>query len=251
MVGRKRATEKAAVDLPSVYRLVTLRESGDAFAHAMAIGAEAGAGTLVWVRRFDVVELAVVLEPDEPLASARRTLYAGMTAAVDALAAWCPPEKPIAIDWPDAILFDGAVVGGGRLGWPAEAEETAPPPFLVFGLMLRTAVHGRLEDQNFARGTTLEAEGFDLIDAVALVESFARHLMVAVHEWEDRGFAALAERYLARLPRRVGERRGLDGEGALVVHKASAPDPTPEHHALVPRLAAPAWLDPTTGMPWL
>ena len=62
-----------------------------------------GAGTLVFVGRFDLVEFAVVLEPDEPLRTARRAFYAGMAALADALAAHAPPEKPIAFDWPDAI----------------------------------------------------------------------------------------------------------------------------------------------------
>ena len=44
-----------------------LREVGDALAHATAIAAEEGAGTLVYVGRFDLAEFAVVLEPDEPL----------------------------------------------------------------------------------------------------------------------------------------------------------------------------------------
>ena len=53
---------------------------GDAFAHATTIAAEAGAGTLVHVGRFDLVEFAVVLEPEEPLRTARRAFYAGMVA---------------------------------------------------------------------------------------------------------------------------------------------------------------------------
>ncbi len=57
----------AALDLPPVFRLVTLREAGNAFAHAKSIAAKEGAGTLVWVRRFDLVEFALVIEPDEPL----------------------------------------------------------------------------------------------------------------------------------------------------------------------------------------
>ena len=40
---------------------------GDAFAHATSIAAEQGAGTLVYVGRFDLAEFAVVLEPEEPL----------------------------------------------------------------------------------------------------------------------------------------------------------------------------------------
>ena len=60
------------LDLPPPFRLVVLREVGDAFAHACAHAAELGAGTLVFVSRFDAAEFAVVLEPEEPLASARR-----------------------------------------------------------------------------------------------------------------------------------------------------------------------------------
>ena len=75
-----------ALDLPPPFRSVALREVGDAFAHATRIAAEAGAGTLVHVGRFDLAEFAVVLEPEEPLRTARRALYAGLTALADALA---------------------------------------------------------------------------------------------------------------------------------------------------------------------
>jgi Biotin/lipoate A/B protein ligase family len=56
-----------ALDLPPPFRLVTLREVGDAMVHATEIAAAEGAGTLVHVGRFDLAEFAVVLEPDEPL----------------------------------------------------------------------------------------------------------------------------------------------------------------------------------------
>src|SRR5207247_2100977 len=79
------------LDLPPPYRLVVLREAGDAFCHASAHAAELGAGTLIFVGRFDVAEFAVVLEPEEPLAAARCVFYAGMVALGDALAACAPP----------------------------------------------------------------------------------------------------------------------------------------------------------------
>src|SRR5207249_8208892 len=118
-------SSKPALDLPPPFRLVTLREVGDAFAHATRVATEEGAGTLVYVGRFDLAEFAVVLEPEEPLAGARRVFYAGMAVLVDALAALAPPETPIAIDWPDAVTVDGGLVGGGRLLWPAGAAENA------------------------------------------------------------------------------------------------------------------------------
>src|SRR5215471_20227017 len=95
-----RRSSKPALDLPPPFRAVTLREVGDAFAHATSVAAEEGAGTLVHVGRFDLAEFAVVLEPDEPLKTARRTLYAGLAALADALAVHAPPERPITFDWP-------------------------------------------------------------------------------------------------------------------------------------------------------
>ena len=57
--------------LPPPFTAIRLREVGDAFAHAVAIAPEKGAGTLVYVGRFDLAEFAVVLEPEEPLLKAR------------------------------------------------------------------------------------------------------------------------------------------------------------------------------------
>src|SRR5262245_25384981 len=121
--GRARDALGAALDLPPPFRAVALREVGDAFAHAVAVADNEGAGTLVHVGRFDLAEFAVVLEPDEPLRTARRAFYAGMAALADALAVHAPPERPITLDWPDAIRVDGALVGGGRLAWPAGADD--------------------------------------------------------------------------------------------------------------------------------
>lgn len=72
--GRAAATVKE-VGLPPPFRLVTLREWGDAIAYAMAIAAEEGAATLVHVGRSDLAEFAIVLEPAEQLWTARRAIY--------------------------------------------------------------------------------------------------------------------------------------------------------------------------------
>src|SRR3974390_3783066 len=102
--------------LPPLFTLVRLRELGDAFAHAPSIAAEQGAGTLVYVGRFDLAEFAVVLEPEEPLLKARRVFYAGMSALADALAAHAQPETSIVIDWRGCLLVNQGLVGGGAFG---------------------------------------------------------------------------------------------------------------------------------------
>src|SRR5215475_1668616 len=97
--------------LPPPFSVVRLREVGDAFAHAVSIAAERGAGTLVYVGRFDLAEFAVVVEPDEPLMQARRVFYAGMAALADALVALAQPSTSVTIEWPDSLLVNRGLVG--------------------------------------------------------------------------------------------------------------------------------------------
>jgi hypothetical protein len=247
--SRVHAPFALALDLPPPFRAVALREAGDAFAHAVKIAADAGAGTLVHVGRFDLAEFAVVLEPDEPLCTARRALYAGLTALANALAAQAPPEKPITFDWPATILIDGGLVGGGRLAWPAGVEEDASPPWLVFGAMIRTVAMGEQEPGLHPLASTLDAEGFADLGSGRLLEGFARHLMVAVDAWQRDGFAKVARSYLSRLAPEKGVRHDLDRNGDLLVRRDGKT--AVERRPLPSTLATPAWLDPATGGPLL
>jgi hypothetical protein len=244
---RLTSSSKPALDLPPPFRLVTLREVGDAFAHASGVAAEEGAGTLVYVGRFDLAEFAVVLEPEEPLRTARRALYAGLAALADALAVHAPPEKPITFDWPDAIRVDGGLVGGARLAWPPGADENAPPPWLVFGAMIRTVAMGDEEPGLRPLSAALEEEGFDDLGSGRLVESFARHLMVGIDAWQEQGFGEVAKNYLARLAPDKGVRRELADNGDLLVRRMGKTEA--ERRPLLGALAQPSWLDPASGGP--
>ena len=235
-----------ALDLPPVFRAVTLREVGDAFKHAKANAAELGAGTLVFVGRFDLAEFAVVLEPDEPLRTARRAFYAGMAALIEALAAHAPPEKQIRCTWPDAIHIDHGLVGGGQFAW-SEGPEDEPPQWLVFGGMIRTVSMSATEPGLRPLSTAIEEEGFDDVGAEALVESFARHLMVQIDAWQEFGFKEVAKSYLGRLEPEKGLQRGLDETGDLLIRRTGKTDV--ERRKLIPALAAPSWLDPETRGP--
>jgi hypothetical protein len=235
--------------LPPPFTLVRLRESRDAFSHALGIAAASGAGTLVYVGRFDLAEFAVVLEPSEPLRTARRAFYAGMVALTDALRAYAPPNKEVAIEWPDAVRIDGGLVGGGRLGWSASASEDEPPPWLVFGAMIRTVAMTDGEPGVHPLGSALEQEGFGEAGAVQVTESFARHLMLAIDSWQVDGFGGVAHEYLSRLSRERQVSRHIDDNGDLLTHRIGS-DKT-ERHDLRQALAAPSWLDPKLGGPHL
>ena len=235
------------VELPPPFTLVTLREVGDAFAHAVTIAPKQGAGTLVYVGRFDLAEFAVVLEPDEPLRTARRALYTGMVALIDALLAHAPPEKPIEIDWPDAIRVDGGLIGGGRLAWPQGASEDEPPEWLVFGAMIRMVSMTGNDPGLHPMAAALEEEGFTDVAAAELVGSFARHLMVHIDAQQEHGFGAVAKEYLQRLPRDKGLRRDIDETGDLLMRRVGKVEV--ERRKLVPALGVPSWLDPKTRGP--
>jgi biotin-(acetyl-CoA carboxylase) ligase len=246
--SRARTPSAPRLDLPPPFRLVVLREAGDAFAHARAIAAAEGAGTLVQVGRFDLAEFAVVLEPEEKLRTARRALYTGLCALGDALAALAPPEKPISFDWPDAIRVDGGLVGGVRLAWPPAADEDEPPAWLVFGAVIRMVAMGEGEPGLRPLAAALEQEGFDDPDPGRLVESFARHLMAAVDSCRENGFGEVAKRYLSRLAPADGLRRDIDQQGDLLVRRAAGGKL--ERRSIIAALAEPSWIDPKTGGPF-
>lgn len=247
MHGRTQTHSARTLDLPPSFQAVALREFGDAFAHAKTIAAEQGAGTIVYVGRFDVCEFAVVLEPEEPLAVARRAFYAGMVALHDALSVSAPPERPVTITWPDAIHVDGGLIGGGRMAWPEGAQETEPPAWLVFGAAVRLVEMGNRETGLHPLATALSEEGFDEVGAEPLVESFARHLMFALDAWRTGEFSGIMGTYLKHLKMEKGATPSFDRNGDLLVRWRGQKEP--DRMSLAGALATPTWLDPATGAP--
>lgn len=241
----------ADIRLPPPFRLVILREVGDAFAHAKANAADEGAGTLVFVGRFDLAEFALVLEPDEPLRTARRTFYACMAALADTLSAHAPPDTDIRIAWPDSISVNRGLVGGGRMAWPDGADEDEPPEWLAFGAMVRLVSMSGTEAGLHPLSAALEDEGFDEFGAERLMESYARHFMVMLDAWREQGFAAVAKSYLQRLAPEsdTGIHRGIDENGDLLLRRVGKAQV--ERRKLVPALATPTWLDPAARGPRL
>src|SRR5215475_390736 len=233
--------------LPPPFSVVRLREVGDAFAHAVSIAAERGAGTLVYVGRFDLAEFAVVVEPDEPLVKARRVFYAGMAALADALVALAQPNTSVTIEWPDSLLVNRGLVGGGRLAWPRKASEDQVPPWLVFGGMIRTVSLTGNEPGLNPFVTALEEEGFSDTMSTQLLESFARNFMRTFDSWQESGFRAVARSYLERMPPKQGIRRDIDEDGDLLIRRMGKVDVS--RQKLLPRLGEPAWFDAATRGP--
>ncbi|MBB6181594.1 biotin/lipoate--protein ligase family protein [Pseudorhizobium flavum] len=238
-----------AIRLPPPYTLVVTDGVEDACTHAHALAERNGAGTLVWARRNDLADFAVVLEPDMSLSHARLAHYAGMNALADALATHAPPSRPVAFEWPDAIRIDGVLVGGGRLSWPAQTDETEVPAWLIFSAMIRlTVVQGRESGLRPQFGA-LDELGFEVTDASVIISSFSHHLMAGFHEWQEIGAGPLARRWLDRFSSREGMAHFNDTGDLLVGAESSAANLAPR--SLAQALLSSSWTDPATGMPWL
>jgi hypothetical protein len=170
-----------------------------------------------------------------------------MAALADALTAHAQPETEITIDWPGSICVNRGLVGGGRLAWPQGTKEDETPAWLVFGAMIRTVSMSGNEPGLNPLVTALEEEGFSDAMSDHVVESFARHFMVAIDAWQEKGFGAVARSYLERLPAETGVRRDIDETGDLLIRRMGKTQV--ERKKLVPKLAEPAWFDPVAKGP--
>ncbi|MGP1396578.1 MAG: biotin/lipoate--protein ligase family protein [Inquilinaceae bacterium] len=184
------------------HRLGAGEAAGDVMAAATARAPEEGAGTLVWrhatgggtVGRLD---FAVVLEPEQTLAEARGAFIAGMVALGDALAAHCPPDRPIRFGWPDEVFLDAGRLGGARLAVAPGCGEDSVPDWMVLGVELIADRDHLSRPGDFPDSVSLKEEAF--VDPLAIVESFAAHLMLNFDRWRHEGFASVLARYAGRL----------------------------------------------------
>lgn len=208
--------------LPPPFELVTLRERGDAFAQAIALAPTRGAGTLVRTGRFDTLEFALILEPDEPLAQARVAFPFCMGALASALALHVPPQRPLSIRWPDAFLLDTVIHGGGRMAWPQGCGEDERPDWLAFGARVALEKAGGAD---IPLAMSLAEAGLDEIDPGLLLADFCAHLLSAFDLRAHEGLQAAGAIYLSTLDvGKAGLDRRLTETGDVILARPGGDD---------------------------
>ena len=75
---------------------------------------EKTAGKLVWGDVSNLPNSPWCLSLPSPLRKPGCVFFAAMNALADMLAAHCPPENRSAFSWPDMIMLDIGILGGGR-----------------------------------------------------------------------------------------------------------------------------------------
>jgi hypothetical protein len=114
--------------------------------------------------------------------------------------------------------------------------------------MMRTAGHHRTEPGEWTRGVALTEQGIWDIRPSDIVESFARHLMTALHNWAEFGPQYELSRWADRWHKPAGSQSRLDEAGNLCDTAAGA---LQNKRVLAEALLTPSWLDPKTKEPWL
>ena len=117
----------------------------------------------------------------------------------------------------------------------------------MFGAMIRTVSMSGTEPGLNPLATALEEEGFSDAMSDQVVESFARHFMVAIDAWQEHGFGAVARSYLERLPTEKGLRCDIDDDGDLLIRRMGKA--AVERKKFLPKLAVPSWFDPAAKGP--
>ena len=193
---------------PPLLNGIPVDRHGDPFAEARAkaVGGEAAAGDSFWSRDAGRCRVAIVLEPEVEAGRALQMLFAAMVALGDALGAIAAPEIGIYYRWPGGIMINGARVGGVSVALPEDTGGADVPDWMVVAVTLQ--IHGNAEDLNPGLdpdNTSLYEEGGMDVTRTDLIESFCRHFLTWVNEWENEGFKGIHENW-------VGRFRALDEE---------------------------------------
>ena len=214
-------------------------DARDVLAEASRLAPEMGAGTLVMHESPGLLAFAVVLEPETPLSDARRAFLLGMAALSDALAAHCPPERPVRIVWPDQVVYDAARLGGGRFAVAPGCAEDQVPDWMVFAAELIADRDHLDEPGEFPDSTSLKEEVFD--PAGDIVSTFASYMMLYFDRWAHDGFDAVGNRYLMRIdpPILRGVRR-IEGDRLFEMTQSGGGK---RYAALAEALARQDWRD--------
>ena len=156
---------------------------------------------------------ALVLAPEVPLQDAVAMLPLCGVGFQNALGALAPPEVAVHLDWDGGIFVNGAVCGRLRMA-ASHFDPASQPEWIVVGIDIP------LWPENDLPGdpdkTTLYAEGCADVDALSLLESWARHSLVGINRWEDEGVEQLHKEWRG-LARNVGETVRVQGKSGTFV----------------------------------
>jgi BirA family biotin operon repressor/biotin-[acetyl-CoA-carboxylase] ligase len=181
-------------------RSVSPGVSARTVAIADAAAGRSGAGDIYWSRSEDRLSMAVVLEPDVPLARAAQVHHVMLVAFGDAFGAISPPEIGVHYRWPGDILVNDAKSGEVTAFAPAGCEAGDEPDWMVCALDVNITLDLSPPDPGERMdSTTLHEEGAGEVDRTQLAESVSRHFLTWIDTWTHDGFKPVHENWVGRM----------------------------------------------------
>lgn len=176
---------------------------GDPFALACEQADEGcDAGLVIYNLAADTMRVAIVFAPDVALSKSAAILPICGVGLQNALGVLAPPEVAVHLGWDGVVYVNGGRCGGFRMAAPGAVENE--PDWLVVELTL--SLWPKSDDMGLTPDeTALYAEGCAEVDAVSLVEAWARHTLVGINNWSDDGLVTLHREW-------AGLAHGLKGD---------------------------------------
>jgi BirA family biotin operon repressor/biotin-[acetyl-CoA-carboxylase] ligase len=180
-------------------RVVIKGDNPRELAIAGAQSGELGAGDTLWLQDTTQIEIAIVLEPDDPLSKSIQMLPLAVAAAGDTLAVLTPPQVGMQFRWPATLLLNGASAGNCTLTAPADCEAESVPDWMVVNFSLRFMFDETIEPGTTPGITSLVEEGGEELSTIDVLESYSRHFLSLLDTWTNDGFGDVSQNWAGRI----------------------------------------------------
>ena len=176
---------------PPLFSGVELDRGIDPFSKAVSM-AELGcdSGTITFASDPHLMDAALVLAPEVPLADAMAMLPVCGVGFQNALGALAPPELSVHLGWGGDILVNGAKCGALRVRAQTPDPDTVPN-WLVVSISVSLSRPDPHLDPPSLTSTTLQDEGCGEMSGHDLLESWSKHTLVWINRWSDEGCRSL------------------------------------------------------------
>lgn len=173
------------------------------------------AGLLVWSINDQRLRAALVLAPEEPLSRATAGYIACSVGLQNALGVQAPPETAVHLEWAGGVRLNGAHAGALHL-YASTAKPDEIPAWMIVSVELSISLPDSVvvEPGQTPDWTALDQEGCGDVNAVELLEAWARHTLVWINELDEPNGRATLYREWKGLVWKLGEQTSahLPGE---------------------------------------
>ncbi len=186
--------------LPPLLKAEKVSKEVNVFKKAISSIEKSDTGTVFYSERSDIVDIAILLNPEINKNKCNQIIYVMMVAAGDAIGALAPPEVLVSYSFPGYIYLNRGEAGVINYAIDNQKNDDQIPEWLILGLKLKLKQSENIEqDHPDPSVTSLETEGAGFISRTRMIESVCRHFLAWLNQWEEEGFAPVVKMWNQRI----------------------------------------------------